>query len=99
MGIKKTTDIDCFIWGQRGEIEARRLKKVFDIEREDVIEGFVRALNMATLFLFFYYKVKQTLSKEAVLKATSCLMQKGIKSGRGIFECRPVKENFLKIFL
>lgn len=98
-GTKVATDIDCFVWDVMGKIEARRIKKMFDIQ-EKTISAMINALQYSSWALDLEDKeIIKVNDQKAIVRNTKCRVQNTrIEKGLNEFACKPVRKGFLESF-
>ncbi|MCL5964133.1 MAG: DUF6125 family protein [Candidatus Thermoplasmatota archaeon] len=98
-GTEKATDIDAEVWSIMGVIEAKRLKKFFNITGNG-IKDLYRALSHSSWYLYMDEKDMNIVDNRYVeIKNYSCTIQKTrIKKGLNVFPCERVREGFLRSF-
>jgi len=97
-GTKAATEIDRKVWEVMGKIEARRIKKFFNIIDSD-ISSFMKALSYSGWALDLENKEIIIEKDKAILRNTKCRVQNTrIAKGLGEFACKPVRFGFLKSF-
>jgi len=97
-GIEAATDIDRRVWEVMGKIEARKLKKLFDIKGDD-IASMIKALRLSGWVLDLEDKEIIQKKEKAILRNVKCRVQNTrIKKNLNEFSCKPVRWGFLKAF-
>jgi len=98
-GTNVAAEIDKKVWSVMGKIEARRLKKLFNINNDD-IKTMINALRLSGWWLDLEDKEMLIINeKKAIIRNLSCRVQKTrIKKNLGEFPCKPVRLAFLKSF-
>ena len=98
-GTEVATDIDRRVWEVMGKIEARKIKKLFDIN-DTSVEACMKALSFSGWSMDLEDKEIDLINKnKAILKNTKCRVQNTrISKGLGEFACKPVRFGFLKSF-
>ena len=104
LGIEKefdtesATEIDRKVWEVMGKIEARKLKKLFEISGND-IASMIRALRLSGWTLDLEDKEIDVKKDKTILRNVKCRVQNTrIKKGLTEFGCKPVRWGFLKAF-
>jgi hypothetical protein len=97
-GTEVATEIDRKVWEVMGKIEARKIKKLFDINGTD-IQSMIKALKYSGWSLDLDDKEFHIEKNKAIIRNTKCRVQntrliKGLKE----FGCKPVRFGFLKAF-
>ena len=97
-GTKIATEIDGFVWRIMGKIEARRLKKFFNISGNS-IKDMMQALQYSSWALDLENKEIKIDKEKAVIRNVKCRVQNTrIEKGLGQFACKPVRKGFLESF-
>jgi len=92
------TEIDRKVWEVMGKIEARKLKKIFDISGSD-IPSMIKGLRLSGWTLDLDDKKIVVEKERAFVRNASCRVQNTrIKKGLSEFACKPVRWGFLKAF-
>ena len=92
------TEIDRKVWEVMGKIEARKLKKFFDIDKND-IASMIKALRYSGWALDLEDKEIIVEKDKAVLRNVKCRVQNTrLRKGLKEFGCKPVRFGFLKAF-
>jgi len=104
LGIEKefdtesATEIDGKVWEIMGKIEARKLKKLFEISGND-IASMIKALRLSGWALDLEDKEIDVKRDKTILRNVKCRVQNTrIKKGLTEFGCKPVRWGFLKAF-
>ena len=97
-GTEVATTIDARVWEVMGKIEARRLKKYFNITKTD-IPSMMKALLYTTWALDLEDKEIIIKKDHAMIRNVRCRVQH-TRLGKGLkeFGCKPVRFGFLKAF-
>lgn len=96
-GQSVAVDIDREAWEQFGTSEARRIKNFLKIS-EGTLEDLARALNFTSIAPVSAISV-ETKGDRVVLSIKNCRPQTArIKSGKGVFPCKPVGLAHLSAF-
>jgi hypothetical protein len=97
-GTEAATEIDRKVWEVMGKIEARKLKKLFDITGND-IPSMIQALRLSGWALDLEDKEIVVEKNKAIVKNIQCRVQNTrLKKGLTEFGCKPVRWGFLKSF-
>jgi len=97
-GTDAATEIDRKVWEVMGKIEARRIKKLFDITGTDV-KSMIKALTYSGWALDLEDKEIIVEKNKAIVRNIKCRVQETrIKKGLVEFGCKPVRFGFLKSF-
>ena len=97
-GTEAATDIDRKVWEVMGIIEARRIKKLFDIDGTD-ISSMIKALSYSGWALDLENKEIIVEKNRAIVRNIKCRVQNTrLKKGLVEFGCKPVRFGFLKSF-
>jgi len=98
-GTEVATEIDRKVWEVMGKIEARKIKKLFEIHDKSV-KSCMNALSYSGWSMDLEDKEIEIVNKnKALLRNVKCRVQNTrIKKGLGEFACKPVRYGFLKSF-
>lgn len=97
-GTEAATEIDRKVWEVMGTIEARRIKKLFDITGTD-IQSMIKGLKYSGWALDLEDKEIIVEKNKAIVRNTKCRVQNTRKKkGLVEFGCKPVRFGFLKSF-
>ncbi len=98
-GTKVATEIDRRVWEVMGKIEARKIKKLFDIKDKSV-KSCMKALSFSAWSMDLEDKEIEIISDNfAILRNVKCRVQNTrLKKGLGEFGCKQVRFGFLKSF-
>jgi len=97
-GTESATEIDRKVWEVMGKIEARKLKKLFEISGND-ITSMIKALRLSGWTLDLEDKEIDVKKDKTILRNVKCRVQNTrIKKGLTEFGCKPVRWGFLKAF-
>ena len=97
-GTEAATEIDRKVWEVMGKIEARRLKKLFNITGED-IPTMIKYLKLSGWALDLEDKEIIVDKNRAILRNTKCRVQNTrLKKGLVEFGCKTVRWGFLRSF-
>ena len=97
-GTKAATEIDRKVWEVMGKIEARKIKKLFDINGTD-IESTLKALSYSGWALDLEDKEIIVEKDRGIVRNTKCRVQNTrLSKGLSEFGCKPVRWGFLKSF-
>lgn len=98
-GAEGATEIDSQVWKVMGKIEARRLKKLLEIEGSD-ISTLMHALKYSSWSLDLEDKEFIEEKDRAILRNKKCRVQQNrLKKGLVEFPCKKVRWGFLKSFV
>jgi len=98
-GTEAATEIDRKVWEVMGKIEARRLKKLFNISGSD-IPSMIEGLRLSGWALDLEDKEIVVEKDKAIVRNIQCRVQNTrIKRGLSEFGCKPVRWGFLKSFI
>ena len=99
-GTEIATEIDRKVWNIMGKIEARRIKKLFNIDgNENDIRSMMKALKLSSWALDLEDKNIVIKNDVGVLRNTKCRVQNTrLSKGLVEFGCKPVRWGFLKSF-
>jgi len=97
-GTKVATEIDRKVWEVMGKIEARKIKQLFQIEKND-ISSLMKALSYSGWSMDLEDKEIIVEKDRAILRNVRCRVQNTrLKNGLDEFGCKPVRFGFLKSF-
>jgi hypothetical protein len=97
-GTEIATDIDRRVWEVMGKIEARKIKKLFEIKGKD-IPSMMKALSYSGWSMDLEDKEIIIEKNKAILRNIECRVQNTrLKKGLKEFGCKPVRFGFLKAF-
>lgn len=98
-GTEAAIEVDRFVWEVMGKIEARRIKRLFDINGSDVATV-IEALKYSGWTMDIEDKEIILENKnKAIVRNLKCRVQlTRIKKGLGEFPCKQVRWGFLKAF-
>ena len=100
-GVDSAEEIDRETWSILAKIEARDLKKLYDIEEIRNIREFMELL-LNTSWAIYQSKKSYYIDEEngiGVFKVISCRVQEArIKKGLGVFPCKNVRYIYLRSF-
>lgn len=97
-GTETATEIDRKVWEVMGKIEARRIKKLFNIKGKD-IPSLMKALSYSGWALDLEDKEIVVEKNRGIIRNTKCRVQNTrLSKGLSEFGCKPVRFGFLKSF-
>jgi hypothetical protein len=97
-GVEDAAEIDRKVWEVMGKIEARKLKKFFDITGND-IPSMMKALQYSGWALDLENKEVIVEENRGIIRNVKCRVQNTrISKGLSEFGCKPVRWSFLKAF-
>ncbi len=97
-GTEAATEIDRKVWEVMGKIEARRIKKLCNIQKND-ITALIKALRFSGWALDLEDKEIEIKPNKAILRNIRCRVQNTRKQkGLVEFACKPVRWGYLKSF-
>ncbi len=98
LGTKEATEIDRQVWEVMGKIEARKIKKLFDIKGNDV-ESLMKAIRYSGWALDLEDKEIIVEKNKGIIRNIKCRVQNTrLEKGLKEFGCKPVRWGFLKSF-
>jgi len=98
MNTETATEIDRKVWEVMGKIEAKRIKKLFDIKGND-IPTVMNALRYSGWTLDLEDKEVIIKKDRGIIRNVKCRVQNTrLKKGLKEFGCKPVRWGFLKSF-
>lgn len=97
-GTEAATQIDTDCWKAMGKLEARELKNLLSIEKNDVA-SLMHALQNTSWSLYQEEKEIEASPAKGVFRVTKCRTQQTrIQKRLGEFSCKPVRFSYLKAF-
>jgi len=97
-GTEAATEIDANCWKVMGKLEARELKNLLNIEKND-IPSLMHALQNTSWSLYQEEKEIESSPTRGVFRVTKCRTQQTrIHRGLGEFPCKNVRLSYLKAF-
>jgi len=97
-GTQAATQIDVDCWKVMGKLEARELKNLLRIEKND-IPSLMHALKNTSWSLYQEEKQIETSPTKGTFRVTKCRTQETrIHKGLGEFPCKNVRFSYLKSF-
>lgn len=97
-GTEAATEIDRRVWEVMGKIEARKIKKLFNING-DTIPDMIKALRYSGWALDLEDKEIEEQNGKGIIRNVKCRVQNTrISKGLGEFGCKPVRKGFLNSF-
>ena len=97
-GTEAATEIDRRVWEVMGKIEARKIKKLFNIEETD-IPSVMKALSYSGWAMDLEDKEIIVEKDKAIVRNVRCRVQNTrLSKGLTEFGCKPVRFGFLKSF-
>jgi hypothetical protein len=98
-GTEAATQIDTDCWKLLGKLEARELKSILHVDRND-IPALMYALRNTGWSLYQEEKQVETSKDKGVYRVTKCRVQEArIAKAVGVFPCKNVRFNYLKAFV
>ena len=97
-GTEVATEIDRRVWEVMGKIEARKIKKLFEIEGND-ISTVMKAISFSGWSMDLEDKEIIVKKDKGIIRNVKCRVQNTrISKGLKEFGCKPVRWGFLKSF-
>jgi len=97
-GTESATQIDTDCWKILGKLEARELKNLLGIKKND-IPSFMHALRNTSWSLYQEEKQTEVSESKAVYRVVKCRTQETrISKSLGVFPCKKVRFSYLKSF-
>ncbi len=97
-GTEIATEIDRRVWEVMGKIEARKIKKLFNING-DTITDVIKALRYSGWALDLEDKEIEEKNGKGIIRNVKCRVQNTrITKGLDEFGCKPVRKGFLSAF-
>jgi len=98
-GTEAATQIDTNCWRILGKFEARELKTILSLKRND-IPALVHALRNTSWSLHQEEKQTEVAPTKGIYKVTKCRVQETrLQKSLGIFPCKNVRFSYLKSFV
>jgi len=98
-GTEAATQIDTNCWKLLGKLEARELKNLLHIEKNDV-PSLMYALRNTSWSLYQEEKQVEESSSKGIYRVTKCRVQETrISKALGIFPCKNVRFSYMKAFV
>jgi len=98
-GTEAATQIDTNCWELLGKLEARELKNLLKIEKND-IPALMYALRNTSWSLYQEEKQVETSPSRGVYRIIKCRVQEArIAKAVGVFPCKDVRFSYLKAFV
>lgn len=105
LGIEKefdteaATEIDAGVWQIMAKIEAKSLRRMFEVDKNADITTIMNLLQKSSWALDQPFKTIEMSDNKAVLSIDRCRTQEArLKKGLGEFPCRKVRFDYLKNF-
>lgn len=97
-GTQTATEVDAEVWRGMGRIEARRLRKRFNIHGDD-IEALMHAMKLSSWALDIEDKEVEVHGDRAVIRNRNCRVQTTrARKGLDEFPCKEVRMGFMESF-
>jgi hypothetical protein len=97
-GSEAATQIDTNCWKLLGKLEARELKNLLKIEKNDIL-ALMYALRNTSWSLYQEEKQVETSPNRGVYRVVKCRVQEArIAKKVGVFPCKNVRFSYLKAF-
>jgi len=98
-GTERAVELDEAVWQVLGKIEARRVKKAFNLTDEG-IPAILKALQLSpSMAAFGPSDAEQPSAKQVRFSITDCLSQKQrLQKGQEMFPCQGVQQSYLTSF-
>jgi hypothetical protein len=97
-GTNAATEIDANCWKLMGKIEARELKEVLGVKKND-LSSLLKILRNTSWALYQTKKEIDVTKTSIVFRVTNCRIQETrIRKGLDIFPCKQVRFGYLKSF-
>jgi len=98
-GTEAATEIDARAWQIMAQIEAKSLRKMFEVDENADIPTIMNLLLRSSWALDQPFKTVKVSNKKAVLSISRCRTQEArLKRGLGEFPCKKVRFGYLKNF-
>lgn len=97
-GTEAATQIDTDCWKLLGKLEARELRTLLRLEKND-IPALMYALRNTSWSLYQEEKQVETSPSQGIYRITKCQVQEArIAKSLGVFPCKNVRFSYLKAF-
>jgi len=98
-GTEAATEIDAGVWEAMAEIEAKGLKKMFNVGEKPDVPAIVDLLRKSSWALDQPFKTIEVTNRKAVLGIDRCRTQEArLSKGLKEFPCKKVRFGYLKNF-
>jgi hypothetical protein len=98
-GTEAAADIDSGVWEAMGEIEARSLQKMFNVDEKADVATIMDLLRKSSWALDQPFKTIEINSRRAILEIDRCRTQETrLNKGLTEFPCKKVRFGYLKAF-
>jgi len=98
-GTEAATQIDTNCWKLLGKLEARELKNLLQIKKND-IPSLMYALRNTSWSLYQEEKQVEESPSKAIYRVTKCRVQEArMSKALGVFPCKNVRFSYLKAFV
>ncbi len=98
-GTEAATVIDTSCWKILGKLEARELKTILSLKKNDIL-ALMHALRNTSWSLYQEEKQTEVTPTKGIYKVTKCPVQETrLKKSLGVFPCKNVRFSYLKSFV
>ena len=98
-GTEAATEIDAGVWQVMAKIEAKSLRRMFQVSENTDISTIMNLLQKSSWALDQSFKTVETSDNKAVLTIDRCRTQEArLRKGLGEFPCKRVRFGYLKNF-
>lgn len=98
-GTEAATEIDAGVWQIMAKIEAKSLRRMFQVSENTDISTIMNLLQKSSWALDQSFKTVETSDNKAVLTIDRCRTQEArLRKGLGEFPCKRVRFGYLKNF-
>ncbi len=98
-GTEAATQIDTNCWKILGKLEARELKTILSLKKND-IPALMQALRNTSWSLYQEEKQTEVTPTKGIYKVTKCRVQETrLQKSLGVFPCKNVRFSYLKSFV
>jgi len=98
-GTEAATEIDAGVWQIMAKIEAKSLRRMFQVDENADIPTILRLLQKSSWALDQPFKTIEISNSRAVLSIDRCRTQEArLKKGLGEFPCKKVRFGYLRNF-
>jgi len=98
-GTEAATEIDAWVWETMAKIEAKSLKRMFNVGENPNVATVMNLLRKSSWALDQPFKTVEINPKKAVLSIDKCRTQEArLKKGLNEFPCKKVRYGYLRNF-
>ncbi|MDI9609745.1 MAG: DUF6125 family protein [Archaeoglobales archaeon] len=98
-GTEIATEIDANCWRSLARIEAKELKRIFNLDKVESIETLLELLSNTSWALYQTKKEIEISGNRGIFRVVSCKIQEArLKKALEVFPCKKVRFGYLKSF-